>query len=387
MKVTVRVGIAALSAAALLGGFPLAASALTQPAPAAKSAALTSGAGLTSKTLQFTPGTDASAWYWVHQVDQETAGPRVGLPNPQRAETLPVAYEGGEPSKLSALKFDLESRGVPAGSKVMKFELTIVEATEPGEVPTANPNARVIEACTAASEWAEAAAELWEAKPQEGTDCAKGVRKEQPATEAEPLRVTWTFDLTKVAATWGVDPFANYGLVFRGVVPEDAGPTETWQVNLKLPQRDTPETPNDEAKETADRVKATMLFLPGAATTTPGAAVGGGGDVPVPGGAPGGGAPPAADVPSGAAPAGGDPPDLASGSPFSPTMPWYVWLLIPVGLFTGYLVRTALADGPATPQGTGVIDRIKRLNAARRGGPLPDSASPWRRLVSRGSGS
>ncbi|MGH3717168.1 MAG: hypothetical protein ACRDT4_27455, partial [Micromonosporaceae bacterium] len=221
-----------------------------------------------TKSLQYTYGTDASAWFWVRQVDQETAGPRVSLPNPQRPETLPVAYESGEPSKLSSLKFDLAGRAVPAGSKITKFTLTIVEATDPAEVPTSNPSARVLQACTAASEWADAQAELWEAKPKSGTDCAKGVRKETPATDKAPLRVTWSFDLTKVAATWGNDPYANYGLVFDGVVPANAGPTETWQVNLKLPQRDNQETPVNEYKDTANRVQASMTYLPGAGTAT-----------------------------------------------------------------------------------------------------------------------
>lgn len=379
MSVTFRSCAAALSAGVLVLTAPTAL-ATAATAPEQISGAPRAAAPVT-KTLKFTPGSDASAWYWVHQVDQETAGPRLGLPNPQRIETLPIAYESGEPSKVSALKFDLESRGVPAGSKVTKFKLTIVEANDAGEVPTANPNQRVIEACTAKAEWTDGVAELWEAKPEAATECAKGVRKEHPATDDKPLRVTWTFDLSKVAATWGVDPFANFGLVFGGVVPSDAGPAETWQVNLKLPQRDNPDTPNDEYKDTLDRVQATMAYVPGAATTGPGTVPGtsGGGGV---GGAPGGGAPPAADTPGGKAPAGGAPPDLASGTPFRPAMPWYVWLLIPVALLTGYLVRTALADGPAAASGTGVIDRIKRLNAARRGGPLPDPKSPWRRLTS-----
>ncbi|MGH3713093.1 MAG: hypothetical protein ACRDT4_06465, partial [Micromonosporaceae bacterium] len=92
--------------------------------------------------------------------------------------------------------------------------------------------------------------------------------------------------------------------------------------------------------------------------------------------------PPVGDAPAGGAPATGAPPDLANSSPFRPTMPWYVWLLIPVALLAGFVIRTALADGSAVAGGSGVIDRIKKLNAARRGGPLPDPKSSWRRLTS-----
>ncbi len=376
MTFSIRARIAALGACALVIAIPA----------GPLSAEPRSGAPAT-KQLTFKPGVDASAWYWVPQKDQEVgAGPAVTrqkLPNPQRPTTLPIAYERGEPSKVSALKFDLADRGVPPASKVTKFQLTIVEETEAGEVPTANPNKRVLQACSADSGWTAAdEPELWEAMPKAGTECAKGVRKEKDLAEREESLVTWTFDLSKVATEWGVDPFGNHGVVFSGVVPGEAGATETWQVNLKVPERDNANTPTvDEAKKTADRVKATMTYLPGAAKD-PGAVPGG------VGGAPGGGAAPGADAPAGGAPpAGGDTPapgessDLASGTPFKPTMPWYVWLLIPAALVASYLVRGALSEGTGSTGGGGVIELIKRQNAARRGGPIPGPMGPWARLT------
>lgn len=335
----------------------------------------TGAAAPVSKTMKYVPETDASAWYWEPQKDEEVgAGPaaqRVKLPNPQRPGALPTAYENGEPKKLSTLKFDLADRGVTEGSKVTKFELVIAEETEGGEAPTLNADGKVLQACGVTAAWERAdEPELWADKPEASDLCAKGKRKApEPGEEGA---TTWTFDLSKVAADWGEDPFENHGVMFSGAKPGE-GAEGTWQVNLKAPVRDNDATPEiDEAKQTAGRIKATMTYLPGSGSQSgTGGLPDGGAGVSGGGGAPGGGEPPAGDPPA-SGPDSGDTPKPAAGAPYTPRMPWYVWLLIPVAVVSTFLVRGALGEGAAAAAGAGVIAQIRRQNAARRGGPLPE---------------
>ena len=373
MRFTLRARVLALGAV----GMALAALYI---APA--SAELTAGAAApASKSLKYVPETDASAWYWELQKDEEVgAGPaaqRVKLPNPQRPGTLPIGYENGEPKKLSALKFDLAARSVPAGSKVTAFQLTIVEEAEGGEAPTVNADGKVLQACGASSAWEGAdEPELWKDKPEAADVCAKGKRSAPKTGEQGP--VTWTFDLSTVAADWGDDPFENHGVVFSAVKPGE-GAEGTWQINLKTPVRDNDATPEiDEAKQSANRVKATMTYLPGAGNQGGSGGVPAGGDAPGGGGAPGGGEPPAGDPPK-AGPDSGDSPTPVA-APYAPRMPWYVWLLIPVALISAFLVRGALGDTAPAAAGAGVIEQIRRQNAARRGGPLPERPGLLARL-------
>lgn len=359
--------------------------------------------GTETERLQFTYGVDSSSWFWQRQQDEEvavgTVSQRVSVPNPQSPATLPVAVEAGEPTKLAALRFDLAGRDVPEGSTVTGFVLTVAEGTEPGDtVPTLNPLGRELLACRAGAAWSPGEADLWEARPEQADECVTGVRAEaevDPDAEDAPT-ATWTFDLSALAGDWGEDPFGNHGVVFGPVLPDDAGPTETWQVNLLLPRRDDPNTPVDEYQQTAGRTVAELAYLPGpaagqeqrAGAAVPPAPAGDAGD---PGGSPGGlGG--AGGVPDrGAPPEAGDPPDAGSppasdqpvpvAQPFAPSPPWYVWLLIPAALLAALLVRGALVEEPATARPGGVIDTIRRRNTERRGGELPVPASLTARLA------
>ncbi|MPZ26626.1 MAG: hypothetical protein GEV12_09250 [Micromonosporaceae bacterium] len=366
--------------------------------------------GSQTERLQFTYGVDSSSWFWQRQQDEElavgTASQRVSVPNPQSPATLPVAVEAGEPTKLAALRFDLAGRDVPEGSTVTGFLLTVAEGTEPGDtVPTVNPLGRELRACRADAAWSPGEADLWEARPEQADACVTGVRTEaevDPEAEPDPeggeLAATWTFDLASLAGDWGEDPFANHGVVLGPVLPDDAGPTETWQVNLLLPRRDDPNTPVDEYEQTAGRTVVELAYLPGEAagqepggepgSGAPPAPAGGAGDVggspgrlDGAGGVPDPGAPPEAGDPSeaGSPPASEQPVPVAQ--PFAPRPPWYVWLLIPAALLAVMLVRGALVEEPATARPGGVIETIRRRNTRRRGGELPVPASLPARLA------
>lgn len=356
--------------------------------------------------LQFTYGVDSSSWYWERQLDEELsladASQRVSLPNPQAPETLPVAVELGEPTKLSALRFDLPERGVPEGSTVTEFVLTIVEGTSPGDtVPTINPAAHELQACRAEAAWSPSEADLWDAQPESG-ECVTGERSELELDDdsggggdvgeldREQLAASWSFDLSELAAGWGEDTFDNHGVVFTPAVIDEPGPADTWQVNLLLPQRNDPNTPADEYEETVERVAVDLAYVPGEAEPDgepdapegppPGAGAGGGGPSGTGGaGPPDPGARPELD--EGAAGEGEVAPiDRAAPAAFEPRMPWYVWLLLPAALLTAVLVRGALVEtAPATRHG-GVIETIRARNVRRRGGVLPVPAGWWGRL-------
>jgi hypothetical protein len=369
-----------------------------------------------SVEMQFTYGTDRSAWYWVHQIDEELAlGPlsqRQELPHLQNESTLPVAVESGEPSKVSALHFDLAERGVPEGATVTRLVLTIAEGTDPGEVPTVNPAGNELVACAAADAWSPGEGDLWEAQPETTDDCVPGVREEIELEDGEEsdLAPTWTFDLTALAAEWGEDPFGNHGVVFHPDGEDDGGPLDTWQINLKLPLRNDPTTPIDEYEETADRVTVELEYVPGDSTEeeidetapedSPVDASGAGGSTEAPpdddfagtGGSSGGGSAGSDgldDFDEGeideAAMADHDQNDqavpVASREPFVPAMPWYAWLLIPAVLLATMLVRGALVEPSSATRPNGVIATIRQRNALRRGSSLPVKPSLASRLM------
>jgi hypothetical protein len=345
--------------------------------------------------LHYVYGVDSSSWFWEPQVDEELAlGPvsqRTSLPSPQSQDTLPVAVEAGEPTKISALRFDLRHRGVPDGSPVTGFVLTIAEgAADAGDmVATFNPMEHEIQACAATEPFSPGEADLWEAQPAFDDDCVVGVRGEPELDDdSEDLDTYWTFDLTPLAASWGKSTFDNHGVVFTPVLPEDAGLTDSWQVNLKIPQRNDVNTPVDEYEETVERVSVELSYLPGEPDDPAGpadAVVGSPQSSAVTTGAGGGvpdrGAPPEpVDLPGDDHDADAVAQPVSLGEPFEPRMPWYVWLLVPVALLAAALVRGALVEAPATTRTSGVIEAIRHTNARRRGGPLATPGSALARI-------
>jgi hypothetical protein len=405
-----RYGSAPVTAAAAL----VAAALLAWPAPAA--AQDDTGEDSSSTELQYDYGADAVSWYWSRQIDETlelgALAQQVELPNPQATTTMPVAVELGENTKVSSLSFNLAERGVPEGSQITDFKLTVAEGDDAGDSPTFNPLGKLVQACPVTEAWSGGEAEMWDVQPPVGDGCVTGERAEpdpDAVAEAEELLAaaqeavenggespevvevplpTWTFDLTAMAKDWGQDPFANYGVMFMPVM-DDATPIDTWQVNLKLPLRDDTQTPVDEYEATAYRLGAAFSFIPGTpeddgapeggtddSGTTGGSSGGGGGS--------GGGGAEGAEESATEAPASTEEMAPAAYEPFVPTAPWYVWTLIPAALVGAYLLHTVMGASGAAAGGNGAIDRIRAHNLDRRGWALPLPAGLWQRLTGRG---
>jgi uncharacterized membrane protein YgcG len=363
-----------------------------------------------SEELAFDYAVDGVAWFWSHQIDETlelgTVVQPVELPNPQAESTLPVAVEFGDAAKVAALRFNLAERGVPQGATITEFVLTIAEGDDAGDMPTFNPARHGVQACPITEAWSSGDAEMWDVQPAAGEQCVAGERTEPTpeeladAEDAESIAVPlpkWTFDLTEIAADWAEDHFQNHGVMFTPVL-DDATPVDLWQVNLKLPLRNDPQTEIDEYELTADRLSAVLSYDPPLEedadedteevtedTSTggsPGGASGGSGGGGSGGGSSGGGS-------AGDDAAAGDADEViepAAHSPIEPAMPWYVWLLIPGALAAAYAVHTALGGPGMATSGGGAIDRIRAHNLDRRGFALPLPAGLWERLTGRGAG-
>lgn len=204
-------------------------------------------------TFAFDPDSDRTAWYWTKQLDGSAAGDPSGVPGTQAAGTLPVAMEAGRPEKISAVRFDLQSRGVPEGSVITTLNVSILEQSETGETPGLAASEPRIAACPISGAWRPAEADEWRNVPAHVEDaCVTGVRRE---TERQ---TRWTFDLSSIAANWG-SPIENRGFVLRGE-SGDGGATDTWQVNLKRPSEDDPATDSDEYDETQDHLTLSIAY-------------------------------------------------------------------------------------------------------------------------------
>jgi hypothetical protein len=367
--------------------------------------------------LRFDYGIDGVSWYWSRQIDETlelgSVAQQVEWPNPQSATTMPVAVELGENTKVAALSFNLAERGVTEGSQVTDFKLHVSEGDDPGDSPNFNPLAKLVQACPVTEAWSTGEAEMWDVQPPVGDACVVGERAEpdpEEVAEAEALLAetqeaienggsteapvvevplpTWTFDLTELAKDWGEDPFVNYGVMFMPVMDE-ATPVDTWQVNLKLPLRDDPQTPVDEYEATAYRLAAEFAYTPGApaddGATDPGTVPsGGGGGGSTGGGGGGSGSGGDAEAPAEEESASGEELAPAAYEPVEPKAPWYVWTLIPAGLVGAYVLHTVMGASGAAAGGGGAIDRIRAHNLAERGWALPVPAGLWQRLTGRG---
>jgi hypothetical protein len=341
----------------------------------------------------FTYGSDRSSWYWNKQVDQEIgAGPisqRARARSPQNPDTLPVAVEGGKHERISALYFDISGRGVTAGSTITRAVLQIVELTDPNEQPAYNAQGKVIQACRVEDFWPGGEAEKWETAPAyDDSACVKGKR----TAKSDPP--TWTFNLTPIAGPWGQDPFSsNNGVMFVAALSKDAGPTESWQINLKVPSRDQQVTPDDDYKKTRKRAVLSLTFTPGepagiAAPPPPPSDFGsgdfGGGGSFAPssdfGSQPGGRAGKAPkSEPTGAA--GAEQVQAEPVAQIRPKAPWYVWMLIPLGLLAWAAVRPLVLEPARGMRHDGAVSAIRRLNAQRRGRPLEEPVDPLVRTL------
>ncbi|MFL5798153.1 MAG: hypothetical protein ACJ77A_09495 [Actinomycetota bacterium] len=343
----------------------------------------------------FTYGNDRTAWYWVDQQYQNVnLGPvnqQLTLPNPEANDTLPVAIRQGEMNRVSAMYFDLIGHGVPLGAPVTKFVLKIQEETTPTgpEQPEFNAAGQAVAACAATGIWAAVEADVWTDKPAwSQSGCVTG----QPSDASPPV---WTFELTQIAAKWASDPFvSNQGIV---LVPQASTDPQrgNFQVNFKIPSRDDTTTPNiNEYDTTKDRVVVDLTYGKPRPTSPPRIPVnppppvfgGGGGS----GGIGTGGSSACCASGVGSTGTGGSGAGITGGSnlggstgtgksattpvtqtepPPLPTVrfPWYVWILLPVGLLALAAVRSILFERAHGVRPGGVIDSIRARNAAARG--------------------
>jgi hypothetical protein len=285
---------------------------------------------------------------------------------------------------MAAVKFDLvaEDRGVIEGSKVKKALLFIEESQDRNEQPQVQPEAAKIQACQILDFLPQGEEERYKDAPKyNDKNCAEGTRE---AVAGAP--VVWTFDITKIAQEWGASPYDNNGVMFVPVL--EAG--KTWQVNLKVPRKDSPTEEGDQYEMSKNRTKLSLDFIPGeppeipevpavddpAATTTSPPTSSGTSSVPSIGGT--GTSPvisPSTDLTGAGDVTGAEAPTTAPTEQAGlllpqntgPRMPAYVWLAIPLGLLALSAVRSVILEPVGGPRPDGVIAAIRRRNAERRG--------------------
>jgi len=319
------------------------------------------------KSLYFAYGTDRSAWFWSIQVEQQITDSNgqlqtLKLPDLEGPSALPVAMVGASATKASALFFNLASRGVVTGSTVSRFVLTLSESGR-----TTSATGVAMQACRITSAWVSGRAQTWSAvPPYDPAACVSGV----PATSGGS-RVR-RFDLTTDAQAWATAPSSNNGVLFvgsGGSSSRDAAPS--WEVDLQIPRGDDPATSANEYARSQDRLTADLAFTAPptptpsptpsptptptpspsptpTATSTPSPLPGqlsgdtltgqrppaeGNSTFPPLFGSSGSTPPPPTDPGPGQSPnsSGGRAVPLLHRIPL-PLTPWYIWLLLPVGL-------------------------------------------------------
>jgi hypothetical protein len=325
-------------------------------------------------------------WFWTDQREIQTPSdicppspaPCLSLParfpNPDGVDTLPIAstYDAqeskAEEQKISGIFFDITARGVVPGSTIKKLTISLLE--EGGR----NQAGKSIKACLMADQFSGGEAELWANRPPvDESKCVQGTQ----ITIGTPPAPYWIFDITNIAKGWGVDPFSNYGVMLKPVIPAGVGPTDgTWQINLKVPRRDDPDTELNEYEDTKTRARMTYDFtLPPPPPPPPpidnGSGSGSGGFVPPP---------PPPEVPT-LEPVPSTQPTVPSSEPVAdkvpePKVPGQVWLLLPVGILVLSMTRSAVLEPESAGDGARVIEAIRRRNAQRRGAPFDEEEAP-----------
>jgi hypothetical protein len=364
------------------------------------------------ETVLFAYGSDRRAWWWEKQQDEEVTVPvppgspiepsqRVRLPSPQRNDTLPVGVIQGDHERMSALFFDLFSRGVTEGSTINTFSLSIEESQDKNEQPSVDPAKAEIQACRVDEFWADSDGnEEWDTRPKfSEKDCVDGKRDTKGDVP------TWSFDLKPIAEAWGKDPNQNYGVMLQGNL-KNANQQTTWQVNLKIPSRDNANTPDDEYKQTQKRLVVNLTFVPGDPQVATGEGFDSGSSTFTgstgssfsgstsfgPSSSTGfgtAGTSPVISSDSGESTDESTTEEAAPGTapvgslepPSGPRLPPYVWALIPIGLLALAAVRSVVLEPVGGARPDGVIAAIRRRNFERRGAPLRELSDPLTRFM------
>jgi hypothetical protein len=355
-----------------------------------------------------------TAWYWEDQQRQRIQDPTTGTdvavisaPNPFcpspplvgsppseacKPGRLPVQVRDGDyetPNQLSAVGFDFAL--VPPGSKIGKFTVTFLEASDQQSEPL-NSEGKSLRACFVDEFFGDGEASLYREVPK--YTCSESdpvaARKEikvkeeggeggndpQPPEQQEPT-FGYTFDLTEFARTWveeaspmtavmltpvrpkeaDYDPTtdANWRTVLVGALEEDANGV---RASLTYTPPPTPVVPTDPT----DPTDPGTPFDPGSSTTTtdPGTlpdSTGSADPGSIPEGADSAGIP--TDVAA---------PETDAASDVVPKgWPGYVWLAILAGIVGLSMVRSVVLERTVGIRPDGVLAHIRRLNASRRG--------------------
>jgi hypothetical protein len=309
------------------------------------------------------------------------------LPQPVEPGTLPVGMIGGQTRYVSALRFDLPS--IPQNALVEKFDLVLDESSftfsieSPAfragvlaglsQYPNQNPEALQaflagvaggnpalaafeptgIEACLVRSAFTAGPSQDPQARPQ--ADCLVGATGKRDAAAG-----TWTFDIAGIVQEW-VDGAPNEGIYFgplgaQNVAYGDPDPSTNFQISLKTaPAADgtgpravvaTGEKPpelTDLPLSDSGGVLGETLSDAGPVdnVSTIGSPLGSGGV--------------AGSVDTGAT----TKPASERRTLPDPSSPWWLWLLVPIGVAGCYALAQALDATPeAVARRAGAMTRL-----------------------------
>ena len=327
--------------------------------------------------------------------------PEQALPQPVEPGSLPVALFGGVPRYTSTLRFDLPD--IPAGSLVSRFDLVLsegdlsyalespafraavlaavvqVEERDPAKLTEALAEAARstdplrtnkptgVEACLLTATWAPGPSQAADVQP--ARDCIFG------ATGVRDLDTrTWTFDLSSIVQAWVDGTYPNEGSYL--------GPLAAENLAVGDPDFSTNFIVSLRGAESADdqRPRFRAAFEPGLldmgpldlAPLTGVGPIGGGPVASVDAFSPAPAPRPAAPRPATGTGTGGEviQPGLVGRS--QPRTPWYVWLLVPLGLAGLVLFERAAESTPsAEAVRAGALTRLVDLRRARAPGGSP----------------
>ena len=365
--------------------------------------------------IQDEPTVLVTAWYWEDQqrqrIQDPTSGtdvavisapnpfcpspPLAGSPPPEACKPgrLPVQVREGDyetPNQLSAVGFDLAL--VPPGSKIGKFTVTFIEASDDQSQPV-NSEGKSLQACFVDEFFGDGEASLYNQVPKH--TCSETdpvaerkeikVKKEGREGGNDPQRAGrdqqeptfgYTFDLTEFARTWveeaspmtavvlmpvrpkeaDYDPAtdANWRTVLVGALEEPSG-VKTSLTYTPPPAPEIPDVPDDPSDPgtpfdsgTSTTTTDSGTFPDSSSSVDPGSAP----STTDSAGVPTDIAAPETDAASDAVPKG---------------WPSYVWLGILAGIVGLSMVRSVVLEKTVGIRPDGVLAHIRRLNASRRG--------------------
>jgi hypothetical protein len=315
------------------------------------------------------------------------------LPQPVEPGTLPIGMIGGQTRYVSALRFDLPS--IPKDALVEKFDLVLDEGSftfsieSPAfraavlaglsQYPNQNPAALQaflagvaagnpalaafeptgIEACLVRSAFTAGPSQDPAARPQ--ADCLIGATGKRDMTAG-----TWTFDLAGIVQEW-VDGAPNEGIYFgplgaQNVAYGDPDPSTNFQVSLKTAPAADGTGPRAVVATGEKPPELTDLPLSDSGVLGESLSDAGPVDNVSTIGSPLGSSGVVGSVDTGAT---AKPASERRTLP-DPSSPWWLWLLVPIGVAGCYALAQAL---DATPEAaTRRAGAMTRLVEARRSG-------------------